>query len=102
MPLIVSMWKSAPFWPMVCPDGHHLASFIREWWSTTFYTGLFVPGISGKDFRETMNTDTVVLALFIDFSVQPRGTSITDICLWFINLIVFGNACCAKPGINRG
>ena len=70
--LIVPVWKSAPFWPMVCPDGQYLATFIHQWWSTTYYTGLFIPGLRGSDLRETMNTDSLVLALFIDFSIQPR------------------------------
>ena len=47
---------------------------MHGWWSTTFYAGLFVPGTSGKDFGETMNADSIVLALFVDFSVQPRVT----------------------------
>ena len=24
-------WKSAPFWPILCPKGRHLANFIHRW-----------------------------------------------------------------------
>ena len=29
--LIVPLWHSAPFWPMVCPDGECFTSFIVDW-----------------------------------------------------------------------
>ena len=29
--LIVPLWHSAPFWPMICPDGERFASFIVDW-----------------------------------------------------------------------
>ena len=29
--LVVPAWKSAPYWPVICPDGHHLAGFIHLW-----------------------------------------------------------------------
>ena len=28
--LVVPAWKSAPFWPLICPDGIHLAPFIHN------------------------------------------------------------------------
>ena len=70
--LVVTMWKSSPFWPIVCPDGEHLASFIHAWWSTKFYPDMFLRGRSGSSLGDTLNADSWVLALFIDFSAQPR------------------------------
>ena len=29
--LVVPLWHSAPFWPMVCPDGSRFADFIIDW-----------------------------------------------------------------------
>jgi len=29
--LIVPLWHSAHFWPMICPDGRRFASFIVDW-----------------------------------------------------------------------
>ena len=35
--LIVPAWKSAPYWPIICPDGRHLAGFVHLWWPIKFY-----------------------------------------------------------------
>ena len=29
--LVIPAWKSAPFWPLVCPDGVHFANFVHRW-----------------------------------------------------------------------
>ena len=29
--LIVPLWLSAPFWPMICPDGVNFSDFIIDW-----------------------------------------------------------------------
>ena len=29
--LIVPLWHSAPFWPIICPDGRRFASVIVDW-----------------------------------------------------------------------
>ena len=74
--LIVPAWNSAPFWPILYPaaDGHRLASFIHlhVWWSTNYFLGLLVPGYSGNNLGDSLNQDSVLLALFVDFSVQTR------------------------------
>ena len=46
--LIVPIWKFAPFWPLLCPDGSHLASFVHQWVCTPFQPTLFIPGRSEK------------------------------------------------------
>ena len=70
--LVVPAWKSAPFWPTLCPDGQHLAPFIHLWWSTSYVPGVLVPGYSGNNLGDSLTLESVLLALFIDFSVQPR------------------------------
>ena len=37
--LIVPMWKSAQFWPLLCDDGVHLNSIVREWFFPSWQTG---------------------------------------------------------------
>ena len=76
--LVVPAWNSAPFWPILCPDGRHLVSFIHLWWSTTFQGCLFL-GILVY-LGDSLNLDSVLLALFVDFSAQPR----TDNCGFYI------------------
>ena len=67
--LVVPMWKSSPFWPILCPDGEHLAPFIHAWWSISFYPDLFLRGHSSSSLGDTLNADSWVLALFIDFKL---------------------------------
>ena len=65
--LVVPLWRSAPFWPLIAPDGVHFASFIINWVElprskNAFWAGRHSPGLFGKGdihFR--------VLALRIDF-----------------------------------
>ena len=70
--LVVPAWDSAPFWPILCPDGHHLAPFIHLWWATSYYPGLFLPGRSGNNLGDALYADSLILAMFVDFSIQPR------------------------------
>ena len=34
--LVVHAWNSSPFWPILCPDGSHLAPFVHLQWSAMF------------------------------------------------------------------
>ena len=74
--LIVSMWKSSPFWPILCPDGEHLAPFVHAWWSASAYPDMFQRGHSGSSLGDTLNADSWVLALFIDLSIRPRPNNL--------------------------
>ena len=71
--LLVPAWKSAPFWPLLCPDGTHLAPFIHQWLFFPFTHELFVPGRSGNNIGEALTSDTVVMCLWLDFSIPPRN-----------------------------
>ena len=70
--LVVPLWKSAPFWPLLCPDGRHLAPFIHGWFALNVYPGLLLPGLSGNNLGDSLTSDTVVLVLAVNFSLQPR------------------------------
>ena len=41
--LVVPAWRSAPFWPLICPDGVHLSPFIHDWVCIPFQPTIFVP-----------------------------------------------------------
>ena len=70
--LIVPAWKSAPYWPLLCPDGVHLAEYIHCWEPIQFYPQLFIEGHSGNSIGSALTTGSVILALFIDFTQPPR------------------------------
>ena len=70
--LIVPAWRSAPFWPMLCTDGVHFAGFVRRWTKIKYHDYLIRDGRSGNNIGSAMNTDTDILAIFIDFASKPR------------------------------
>ena len=46
--LIVPMWKSAQFWPLLCNDSVHLNRFVREWLFLSRRSDLFLKGRAKK------------------------------------------------------
>lgn len=40
--LIVLVWKSAHFWPLVCSDGVHWSNFIHDWVILPNFPNLFI------------------------------------------------------------
>jgi hypothetical protein len=78
--LVVPVWKSAPFWPLLCPDGSHLAAFIHQWVCTPFQPELFSPGKSGNNIGEALTSESVVLCLWLDFTIPPRN-HVSGFCL---------------------
>ena len=70
--LIVPVWKSASFWPLICPDGTHLAPFVHKWVYIPFQPTTFIPGKSGNNIGQAMNSDSIILCLWVDFTASPR------------------------------
>ena len=70
--LVIPAWKSALFWLVLFPDDEHLAPFVHLWRTVQYYPGLIVQGHSGSTLGSSLTSDTMLLAMFIDFSVQPR------------------------------
>ena len=70
--LLVPVWESAYFWPLLVPDGIHLAGFVHAWCYLPYQKGMLISGRSGSNISSTMNSDSCLLALFIDFSMPPR------------------------------
>ena len=65
--LIVALWRSAPFWPLLTTDVSHLAHFFEDWvdlspLKTTFCMGRHSFGVFGRE-----NRNFRVLAVRINF-----------------------------------
>jgi len=65
--LIVPLWRSAPFWPLLTTNGSHLAHFVEDWvdllpLNTTFCMGRHSSGVFGRE-----NLNFRVLAVRINF-----------------------------------
>ena len=61
--LIVPLWPSAPFWPLVCPREDHFAPFVVGWMDLPLTDSLFLPGPSGCALFNGQVPNTRVLAL---------------------------------------
>ena len=46
--LVIPRWISAPFWPLIFPDGVHPAEFVKEVRELPRIEGLFIEGCSGS------------------------------------------------------
>ena len=66
--LVVPVWPSAPFWPILCPRRDSLAGYVRAWCDLPLYEGLFVSTRSGAVLFKGEVPNTRVLALRVDFS----------------------------------
>ena len=65
--LVVPCWPSAPFWPILCPDGN-FAHFVLEIQELPQINHLFIPGHSGRVLFNGEIPNTKVLALRCDFA----------------------------------
>ena len=70
--LVVPAWKSAPFWPVICPDGIHFASFIHQWEVVKYYDGMCSEGRSGHNIGSAFDGTTLILVLHFKFCKSPR------------------------------
>ena len=77
--LIVPMWKSSYFWPLLCNDGMHLSSFVKHWLCLPKRPDLFVAGRAKNKLFGTKAFKSPCLALRIDF-LQPERLSPVGFC----------------------
>ena len=42
--LIVPLWRSAHFWPIICDDGVHFSNFVHDWYVLPHIPNLFIRG----------------------------------------------------------
>ena len=65
--LIVPMWQSAAFWPLLCPDGKNFGEFVENWCDLPLQDSLFLPGKYGETLFKTKVPNTRVLALRLNY-----------------------------------
>ena len=70
------MWKSAQFWALLCDDGIHLNSFVREWFFLPDRPDLFVRGRAKNTLFGTKLVKSRCLALRIDFAEYVRVSKV--------------------------
>ena len=73
--LIVPMWKSAQFWPLLCSDGVHLNSFVKDCLFIPNRPDLFVKGRAQSTLFGTKALKSRCLAIRIDFATVGFCTS---------------------------
>ena len=78
--LVVPLWKSAVFWPVVCPDGVHLAPFVHAWFTQPYYEGLLQVSRSGANLGDSLTVDSILLFIYLDFCHPPRSC-LSGFCL---------------------
>ena len=61
--LIIPGWRSAPFWPLVCPDGIYFAEFIPDWMPVQYYKDLFTVGRSGNSIGNALDENNTFCAI---------------------------------------
>ena len=77
--LIVTMWKSSYFWPLLCNDGMHPNSFFKHWLCLPKRPDLIVAGRAKNKLFGTKAFKSPCLALRIDF-LQPERLSPVGFC----------------------
>ena len=72
--LIVPLWRSAIFWPVLCPDGVHFGEAIVDWVDVVKFHGWVVPGRSAaNDMFNGKILPFRVLAVRCDFRRRRSG-----------------------------
>ena len=67
--MVVPMWPSAPFWPLLCPHGSAIfAAFVKDCKELPQVASLFIPGLSGAVLFNGQIPNTKVLDLHCDLS----------------------------------
>ena len=63
--LVVPLWESASFWPMLCPDGSKFIGFVHVlgWCELPRIEMLFIPGQLGMALFDGRVPNTPVLAV---------------------------------------
>ena len=79
--LLVPAWKSASFWPLLCPDGQYLAPFVHQWMFIPFDSSIILPGKSGNSIGSAMTPDSIIMCLWLDFAAPPREHNF-GFCTW--------------------
>ena len=71
--LIVPIWKSSYFWPLVCSDGVHFNSFVADWLYLSARPNLFVKGRAKNTLFGSKAFKLSCVALRLDFAGNGRS-----------------------------
>ena len=71
--LIVPLWRSARFWPLICDDGVHFSNFVNDWYVLPHIPNLFIKGKAKNCIFGNGQLKFIMLALRIHFSVPLRS-----------------------------
>ena len=74
--LVVPLWKSAYYWPLLSKDGTHLNSFVSHWLYLPNRPDLFVRGKAKNKLFGTKAFKSRCLALRVDFARNVRTSSV--------------------------
>ena len=73
--LIVPLWRSAHFWPIICEDGVHFSNFVYDWYVLPHIPNLFIRGKAKNCIFGNGQLKFIMLALRIYFSVPLRSAA---------------------------
>ena len=77
--LIVPMWKSAYFWPLLCNDGVHLNFCVKDWLFLPNKPDLFIKGKAKNKLFGTKAFKSRCLALRINFADYSRRSEVSRV-----------------------
>ena len=72
--LVIPVWTSASWWPLLATDGRHPKAFVLDWVEISPSEDMFIPAISGTSIFSGMPSYRV-LALRVSFASPPVGTA---------------------------
>ena len=70
--LVFPVWKSAYFWPVICPDGRHLAGYIHRWCVMPYTAELIIAGSSGGSLGDALTVNSLFMFVWIDCTIPLR------------------------------
>ena len=86
--LVIPLWKSSYFWPLLCDDDRHWNAFVYDWVVIPKFKQLFVRGKAKDELFDARELSFIVVALGISFTLPDR-----------ISLSIFctdDSGCCPK------
>ena len=83
--LIVPLWRSAHFWPIICDNGVHFSNFVHDWYVLPHIPNLFIRGKAKNCTSGNGQLKFIMLTLRIDFSVSLRS-AVRGFCTEFKQL----------------
>ena len=77
--LVIPLWKSSYFWPLLCDDGRHWNTFVHDWVVLAKFKQLFVRDKSKNGLFGARELCFIVVALRISFKL-PERISLSGFC----------------------